>query len=164
MTGSLPPHGGQHGTGPAHDGSRGAAVGQNRARAVAMCALVVVLAGCTPNSSQVPEAQYPTKIIGGWLGTVGNLRESMVIKGDGTFVCHLQKTGFIAQMLYPAPPGTVSGTWSIVGAVLTLTISAAKHERLENRKSSSVIVAFHENEVELKSHGNTSSFQRTAGL
>jgi hypothetical protein len=129
-----------------------------------MCALVVILAGCTHNSPQVAESQYPTKIIGGWLGTVGNLRESMVINGDGTFVCHLRKTGFIAEMLYPAPPGTVSGTWSIVGAVLTLTISATKSERLENRKASSMIVAFREDEMELKSHGNTSSFHRTAGL
>ena len=84
------------------------------------------------------------KIVGSWIGTVGNERESMVINGDGTFVCHLQKTGFIASMLYPAPPGTVSGTWAIVGSVMSMTVSGAKSERLENRMSSSVIVAFHE--------------------
>jgi hypothetical protein len=87
----------------------------------------------------------------------------MVINGDGTFVCHLQKTGFIASMLYPAPPGTVSGTWAIVGSVMTLTVSGTKNERLENRRSSSVIVAFHEDEIALRSHGNTSSFRRTSG-
>jgi hypothetical protein len=103
------------------------------------------------------------KIVGSWIGTVGNERESMVINGDGTFVCHLQKTGFIASMLYPAPPGTVSGTWAIVGSVMTLTVSGAKNERLENRMSSSVIVAFHEDDIALKSHGNTSSFRRAAG-
>jgi hypothetical protein len=103
-------------------------------------------------------------IVGGWLGTVGNLRESMIISGDGTFVCHLQRTGFIAEMLYPAGPGTVSGTWSIAGRVMTLTISGAQHEHLANRISSSVIVAFSEDEISLRSHGNTSSFRRTAGL
>jgi hypothetical protein len=48
------------------------------------------------------------KIVGGWIGTVGDERESMVINGDGKFVSHLQKTGFIASMLYPAPPGAAS--------------------------------------------------------
>ncbi len=133
------------------------------ARVVAMCALVVILSCCARNSPTVPAVEYPMKIVGGWIGTVGNERESMVINGDGTFVCHLQKTGFIASMLYPAPPGTVSGTWAIVGSVMTMTVSGAKSERLENRMSSSVIVAFHEDEIALKSHGNTSSFRRTAG-
>ena len=128
-----------------------------------MCALVVILAGCLRNSPTVPAVEYPRKIVGGWIGTVGNEHESMVINGDGTFVCHLQKTGFIASMLYPAPPGTVSGTWAIVGSVMTMTVSGARNERLENRMSSSVIVAFHENEIALKSHGNTSSFRRAAG-
>jgi hypothetical protein len=112
----------------------------------------------------VPEAEYPIQIVGGWLGMVGSLRESMVIGGDGTFVCHLRRTGFIAEMLYPAAPGTVSGTWSIVGAVMTLRIGGSKNERLANRTSSSVIVAFREDEVTLRSHGNTFSFRRTTGL
>jgi hypothetical protein len=112
----------------------------------------------------VPEAEYPKKIVGAWLGMVGNVRESMVISGDGTFVCDLQKTGFIAEMLYPAAPGTVKGTWSIVGSVMTLTISGAQHEHLANRMSLSEIVAFREDEITLRSHGNTSSFRRTAGL
>ena len=133
------------------------------ARAVVLCALVFILAGCARNSPTVPAVEYPIKIVGGWIGTVGNERESMVINGDGMFVCHLQKTGFIASMLYPAPPGTVSGTWAIVGSVMTLTVSGAKNERLENRMSSSVIVAFHEDDIALKSHGNTSSFRRAAG-
>jgi hypothetical protein len=125
---------------------------------------VLILAGCARRSPEVPEAEYPIKIVGGWLGMVGNLQESMVIKGDGTFICHLQKTGFIAEMLFPVPPGTVSGTWSIAGSVMTLTISGEKNEHLANRMSSSVIVAFHDDEITLRSHGTTSSFRRTAGL
>jgi hypothetical protein len=100
------------------------------------------------------------KIVGSWIGTVGNERESMVINGDGTFVCHLQKTGFIASMLYPAPPGTVSGTWAIVGSVMTLTVSGAKNERLENRMSSSVIVAFHEDDIAVTRGLNTVVIER----
>jgi hypothetical protein len=133
------------------------------AKATAILALLVILANCTRNSPHVPNAEYSTTIVGTWLGTVGNISESMVINGDGTFVCHLQKTGFIADMLYPAAPGIVTGTWSIVGSVMTLTISGAKNERVANGVASSMIVAFSQNEIVLKSRRNTSSFRRTAG-
>ena len=132
-------------------------------KATAILALLVILANCTRNSPQVPNAEYSTEIVGRWLGQVGNLSESMVMNGDATFVCHLQKTGFIGDMLYPAAPGMVRGTWSIAGSVMALTISGAKNERLANGVASSTIVAFHENEIVLKSRGNTSSFQRTSG-
>jgi hypothetical protein len=55
-------------------------------------------------------------------------------------------------------------SWSDTdGSVMALTVSQARNERLANRMSSSVIVAFREDEIALKSHGNTSSFRRTAG-
>ena len=131
--------------------------------AIEICALVVILSGCTRDSPQLPVAEYRMNIVGRWIGTVGQERESMTINGDGTFVCHLQNEGFIAEMLYPALPGTVSGTWSIAGSVMTLTVTDAKNARLDNRVSTGVLVSFRKDEIELKSHGHTSSFRRTAG-
>lgn len=131
--------------------------------ATALLALVIGLAGCTRESPAVPEAEYATRIVGGWRGAVGDLDERMVLNSDGIFVCHLRKTGFIATMLYPTAPGTLTGTWSIAGSIMTLVVSGAKNERLSNVVASSAIVAFHENEIVLRSRGTTSSFRRTAG-
>jgi hypothetical protein len=89
----------------------------------------------------------------------------MSLKSDGTFVCQLNQTGFIANMLYPVVPGTVSGTWSITGNVMMLKITGEKNERLVNKTASSVIVSFNENELVLKSNrGETSSFVRIRAL
>jgi hypothetical protein len=67
-------------------------------------------------------------------------------------------------MLYPVAPGTISGTWSITGKIITLTITGAKNERLANKIVSSTIVAFNENELALRSAGMTSSFRRVLSL
>lgn len=89
----------------------------------------------------------------------------MSIKSDGTFICQLHQTGFIANMLYPAVPGTIVGTWRIAGNIVTLMINGAKSERLLNTTASSVIVSLNENELVLKSdRGETSSFVRIRAL
>ena len=132
-------------------------------RAIAILALSFALTDCGGKSPAVPEAAYSTEIVGAWRGSVRNLSESMVINADGTFICHLQKTGFIADMLYPAQPGTVSGTWSLTGSVMTMAITGARNERLANGMASSTIVGFRKNEIVPKSRGNTSSFFRTTG-
>lgn len=134
-----------------------------RYAAITLGALMINLGGCT-NPPSVAESDYATRIVGGWQGVAGGLNESMVFNGNGTFVCRLQKTGFIAEMLYPAPPGTVTGSWAIAGATMTLTINGTKNEHLTNDAASSEIVAFHENDIVLRSHGSTSSFRRTTGL
>lgn len=136
-----------------------------RVRALAVVVLGASLAACGNNSRRVPEADFSTKIVGRWQGTVGDSRETMSIKGDGTFICQLHQTGFIANMLYPVVPGTISGTWVITGNTVTLMITGAKNERLANRTASSVIVSFNENELVLKSdRGETSSFVRIRAL
>ena len=119
------------------------------------------LASCAKNSQPVPEAEYSTKIVGRWQGTVADLKETISFDGDGTFVCQLYPMGFIANMLFPSTPGTVRGTWKITGAIITLVISGAENERLMNKIASSTIVSFKENELVLKSdRGETSPFQR----
>jgi hypothetical protein len=134
------------------------------ARAIAVVVMGVSLAVCVNNSSPVSEAAYSTKIVGRWQGTVGDLKETMSINEDGTFSCEVRPMGFIANMLYPVAPGTVSGTWSITGKIITLTITGAKNERLANKIASSTIMAFNENELVLRSAGTSSSFRRVLAL
>jgi hypothetical protein len=119
------------------------------------------LASCANHSTPVPEAEYSTKIVGRWQGTVGDSRETMSINGDGTFVCQLHPGGFIANTLSQGVTGTIRGTWNITGAIITLRITGAKNERLENRITSSTIVAFKKDELVLKAdNGTTSLFRR----
>jgi hypothetical protein len=89
----------------------------------------------------------------------------MSIDADGTFVCQLYPTGFIANTLSQGVKGTVRGTWEITGAMVTLKITDEKKERLENRAAASTIVAFKKDELVLKSdRGGTSPFQRVRAL
>lgn len=120
------------------------------------------LASCSNNSSTIPEAEYSTKIVGAWQDTVGDQKETMSINGDGTFVCRVQSTGFIARTLSQGLSGTVYGTWKITGAIITLTISGVENESLtKERITSSTIVALKEEELVLKSDGGeTAPFQR----
>ena len=135
------------------------------ARAIAVAVLGLCLASCANNSSTVPEAEYSTEIVGRWQGTVGDLKETMSIDADGTFVCQLYPTGFIANTLSQGVKGTVRGTWEITGAMVTLKITDEKKERLENRTAASTIVAFKKDELVLKSdRGGTSPFKRVRAL
>ena len=68
-------------------------------RAIAIVVLGFCLVSCANNPPPVREAEYSTKIIGLWQGTVGDLKETMSIDGDGTFVCQLLPMGFIANTL-----------------------------------------------------------------
>ncbi len=133
-------------------------------------AIVVVVIGfcfvtCTNNLTPIPEAEYPTKIVGNWQGTVGNLKETMSIKSDSTFVCQIHPLGFIANTLSQSVTGTISGTWKIAGTILILRITGAKNEQLKNKVASSTIVSFTKDELVLKSgNGETSPFRRIRTL
>jgi hypothetical protein len=123
------------------------------------------LASCANNARPVPEAEYSTKIVGRWQGTVGDLKETMSINGDGTFVCQLHPTGFIANTLSQSVTGTVRGTWKITGTIITLRITDAEDESVKNKIASSTIVTFKKDELVLKSdRGGASSFQRVLTL
>jgi len=135
------------------------------ATAIAVIVLGFCVGSCENNSSTVPEAEYSTTIVGRWQGTAGYSKETMSINRDGTFVCQLYPTGFIANTLSQGVIGTVRGTWNISGAIITLRITGAKKERLENTMAASTIVAFKKNQIVLRSDGGgTSPFQRVRAL
>jgi len=123
------------------------------------------LVSCARNATPVALAEYSTRIVGRWQGTVGSLNETMTLAGDGTFVCQVQRTGFLANTLSQSRPGKVSGSWNIAGAIITLKITGEKHERLADRITSSTIESFKADELILKSdHGETSPFWRMRAL
>ena len=132
--------------------------------AIAVVVLGSCLASCESNSP-LSNAEYSTKIVGQWRGTVGDEKETMSINHDGTFVCKLHPMGFIANTLSQGVTGTIHGTWKITGAMITLRITDAENETLRNRITSSTIVTFKDDELVLKSNrGETSSFQRVRAL
>jgi hypothetical protein len=134
-------------------------------RAIMVIVLGFCLAFCKNNSQPVPEAEYSTKIIGHWQGIVDDLKETMSINSDRTFVCKVHRMGFIANTLSQSLTGTIRGTWSISGAILTMNITSAKNERLGNKVASSTIMSFNEDKLVLKSdRGGTSPFQRVGVL
>ena len=132
---------------------------------IAVLVLGLCAASCAHNSRPVSEAEYSTKIVGRWEGTVGDSKENMSLNGDGTFVCELHTTGFIARTFSPGVTGTIRGTWKITGAVITLRVTSAEKENLRNRITSSTIEAFKGDELVLKSdRGETSPFERERAL
>jgi len=134
-------------------------------KAIAVVVLGFCLASCQNKSPAVPEAEYSTKIVGRWQGTVGDMKETMSINGDGTFVCQLYPRGFIANTLSQGVKGTIRGTWTITGAMITLKITGSENETLKNRITSSTIMAFKEDELVLKSDsGEASTFLRVHAL
>ena len=134
-------------------------------RAIAVVVLGFCVESCVNNSTPVLEAQYSTKIVGRWQGTLGDLKETMSIDGDGSFVSQLHPTGFITNTLSQGVTGTIRGTWKITDAIITLRITGAENELLRNKITSSAIVTFKENELVLKSdRGETSTFQRVLVL
>lgn len=132
--------------------------------ALACSIAACVFSSCISSSdnSLVPESEYPTKIIGSWEGTVGNLKEVMILKPDCTFVCHVRPLGFIANTLSQSLPGTIYGRWLITDAKINMEITDEKNERVENDNTSSLIVALKQNSLVLKSSdGDSSVFNRT---
>jgi hypothetical protein len=134
-------------------------------RGIALIAIGFYLAACAHDSPSVPQAAYSTKIVGRWRGTVGDLKETVTISANGTFLGQLYPTGFIANTLAQGRPGKISGTWKINGKVMTLRITAEKSERIANRTAANTIVAFNDDELVLRSdRGETSSFRRLSDL
>jgi len=132
---------------------------------IGVVVLGLCLASCAANVPPVPQAEYSTAIVGRWQGTVGDFKEGLTIDGDGTFVCQLHQTGFIATTLFPHVTGTIRGTWNITGATITLRITGAEHEHLRNVMTSSTIVAFKPDALVLQSdRGERSTFRRAASL
>jgi hypothetical protein len=119
------------------------------------------LASCSPDAASIAQADYATKIVGGWQGTVGDTNETIKFDADGKFVSEVRPLGFISNTLGQGVTGTIRGTWAIKENTVTLNITSAQDERLSNRATTSTIEAFKPNELVVKSSkGDTSTFRR----
>lgn len=117
---------------------------------------------CAREGAPVPEAQYATTIVGDWIGTVGDTKETISFGSDGKFVSKVIPGGFINSTLDQGVTGTILGTWTIEGKVITLNISGTKDASLLDRATTSTIESFRQNELTIRSsRGTTSSFTRT---
>jgi hypothetical protein len=126
-----------------------------------LASLVLLTASCSPNVASVKEADYPAKIIGDWMGTVGDMKEAISFSAGGGFVSHLRPQGFISNTLGQGVTGTIGGTWAINGKSITLNVTSAEDERVLNRSTTSTIESFKPNELVVKSSADgTSTFVR----
>jgi hypothetical protein len=127
-------------------------------------ALALGVSSCTP-AKPVEEADYGAKIVGNWLGTVGNMKESITFNGGGSFIAKLRPQGFISNTLSQGVTGTIRGTWAINGKTIALKITSAEDERVKNSVTSSTILAFNQDELSMKNErGETSTFTRAISL
>ena len=126
--------------------------------------LAFCISACTP-AKPVEEAEYCAKIVGNWLGTVGDMKESITFSADGSFIAQVRPAGFISNTLSQGVTGTINGTWAINAKNITLKIISAEDERVINSVTSSTIMAFKLNELSMKSdRGETTTFERTEPL
>ena len=129
-----------------------------------LLALALGVSACTP-AKPVAEAEYSAKIVGNWIGTVGDMKESITFSADGSFIARLRPQGFISNTLSQGVTGTIRGTWAINGRIIVLKITSAEDERVKNRVTSSTILAFNQEELSLKNDvGTTSTFTRALSL
>jgi hypothetical protein len=127
---------------------------------VGLLLALAFVSSCTP-AKPVAEADYGVKIVGNWLGTVGNMKESITFNDDGNFIAQLRPQGFISNTLSQGVTGTVRGTWAINGKTITLKITSAQDERVKNSVTSSTILVFTQDELSMKNdRGETSTFTR----
>jgi hypothetical protein len=63
----------------------------------------------------VGDSEYAAKIIGNWLGTVGDMKESISFSANGAFVSEVRPRGFISNTLGQGVTGTIRGKWAIKG-------------------------------------------------
>ena len=129
-----------------------------------LLALAFAISSCTP-AEPVAEAEYGAKIVGNWLGAVGDMKESITFSADGGFIAQLRPQGFISNTLSQGAIGAVLGTWAINGKNITLKITSSEDERVKNRVTSSIIQAFSQDDLLIKSErGETSTFRREVSL
>ncbi len=111
--------------------------------------LICYLQSCT-SSTPIPENEFSQAIVGEWLGTVGNMKESIKFKNDGTYIATLHPSGFLYNTIPDGITGTVSGTWSITGQIITLKITDTEKENVINTETKSTILEFYKGEIILK--------------
>ena len=85
----------------------------NFVRVGLLLALALVVSSCTP-ANPVAEAEYGAKIVGNWLGTVGDMKESITFSGDGSFIAQSRQRGFISNTLSQGVTGTLKVDGKVV--------------------------------------------------
>jgi hypothetical protein len=119
------------------------------------------LSSCAPDEATIKEAKYASTIVGDWQGTVGDNREGISFSADGKFVSQVRPRGFISNTLGQGITGTIRGTWSINGKIISLRIDSAESETVLNKLTTSTIESFKQNELVVRSSsGETSTFVR----
>ena len=122
---------------------------------------VLCLTSCAPDET-IKQAQYRSKIVGDWQGTVGDDRERISFGADGNFVSQVRPRGFISNTLGQGITGVVRGKWTIDGNVVNLHIDYSENETVLNKTTTSTIESFKQNELVVKSqNGDTSTFLRS---
>ena len=130
---------------------------------ISLLALVFVfgLSSCVPDGATVDEAQYAAKIAGDWQGTVADVNETISFSADGRFMSRVRRRGFISNTLGQGTTGTIRGTWTIKGNVISLNIDSAEDANLVNKTATSTIEMFKQNELVVRSsRDETSTFMR----
>jgi hypothetical protein len=90
------------------------------------------------------------------------MKETISFNADGKFVSQVRPRGFISNTLGQGITGTIRGTWTIEGNVISLNIDSAENENVLNKTTTSTINMFKQNELVLRSSsGETSTFVRT---
>ena len=119
------------------------------------------LSSCSPDGATIGEAQYAAKIVGDWQGTVADVNETISFSADGKFMSRARRRGFISNTLGQGITGTIRGTWTISGNVITLNIDSTEDSKLLNKITTSTIESFKQNELVVRSSGGeTSTFMR----
>jgi len=119
------------------------------------------LLSCAPDGATISEAQYAATIVGDWRGTVGDDNETISFRADGRFISQVRPRGFISNTLSQGTTGTIRGTWTIEGKVITLSIDSAEDANVLNKITTSTIEMFKQNELVVRSsRGETSTFRR----
>jgi hypothetical protein len=73
----------------------------------------------------------------------------------------VRPAGFISNTLSQGTTGTIRGTWTITGKVITMKITSADNQNVQNKETSSTIITFTQNELMVRSpNGETSTFMR----
>src|SRR6476659_1384923 len=89
-------------------------------------------------------------------------QHSCSFNADGKFVSQVRPRGFISNTLGQGITGTIRGTWTIEGNVISLNIDSAENVNVLNKTTTSTINMFKQNELVLRSSsGETSTFVRT---
>jgi len=119
------------------------------------------VSSCSPPPPPIPDARFRATLVGTWQGTVGDMKETVSFRADDTFVAQLRPRGFISNTLSQGASGTIQGTWSINGNVITMKVLKAENENLRNRDTTSIIETFQQNRLTVHSAwGETSAFER----